>query len=117
MGERYPRGVVVHNAWSYQRGKCRCGKCRADATAVARQQYESRKARLAADPSIRPHANAQTYNVWGCRCDPCCEAAALHARELRDARNTSTVNIFRVRPFARKPKAKPFGREWLDDSA
>jgi hypothetical protein len=41
-----------------------------------------RSAALAADPSIRPHGNASTYNNWGCRCEPCRAAERDRRRTL-----------------------------------
>lgn len=76
----------------------------------ARRQYNRElryrhTAELEADPTIRPHGDPRTYQYWGCRCDDCRSAAYAERR--------------RYPPYTTKgrTRAKPFGREWLDDNA
>lgn len=59
---------------------CRCDDCTAANTERARRERRSRRERLAADPTLAPHGDVQTYKNWGCRCEPC---TAVHAEACR----------------------------------
>jgi hypothetical protein len=86
---------IIHNAWTYQRGRCGCEVCTADNTLQQRKGRESRARRLAQDPTLATHGLYTTYNNWVCRCEPCREAARAWRRQHR-------------------PRAiPPFGREWV----
>jgi hypothetical protein len=77
---RAPKGGFTHGASGYKNYQCRCERCRA---AHAAEQYgfrAQRAARLAADPTLRPHGDAHTYHQWKCRCRPCKDAWAARAR-------------------------------------
>lgn len=117
--------MVDHGGMSMYRRGCRCFDCREAKTQENRNQYASRKQRLAADPSIRPHGVSSTYFMWGCRCDDC-QAVIATPRTQRG----STVIPRQVRaPKGQDPRRAallykhggnpwrnitPFGREWID---
>jgi hypothetical protein len=95
--------AFTHGSSAYSNGTCRCDICR-EATRVAHQKAVARRAaRLAADPTLRPHGTINTYKNWGCRCEPCTEAQRLN----------SAKNYHRRGHQQRNPITQPFGREWL----
>lgn len=118
--------VIAHGGSnSYRYGNCdradpgfkSCADCRRERARVVREQLASRIARFAADPTIRPHGEANTYANWGCRCQACSDAhfkkqvrigvraPSTHRRGTRG----STSAILRPRP-------EPFGREWTEEN-
>lgn len=68
----------------YQAG-CDCPPCRKAIARARKKTRANRKARLAADPTLRPHGEVETYRDWGCRCDLC---KAAHAEAMRDYRRS-----------------------------
>jgi WhiB family redox-sensing transcriptional regulator len=44
------------------------------------EQAADRRQRLAADPTLAPHAEPSTYRNWGCRCELCRNAEWRHRR-------------------------------------
>jgi hypothetical protein len=83
--KRAPNGGFTHGASGYNNYGCRCYRCRAGHAADVRQQQATRRARLAADPTLVPHGRESTYGNWGCRCRPCTSAysSACYEREQR----------------------------------
>lgn len=75
-----------HGVSAYRNGLCRCSVCTEGNTRRALREKVVRKARLAADPSLRPHGSASTYTNWGCRCEPCSKANTDCLRQWRAAR-------------------------------
>lgn len=105
--------VVIHGlAHSFRR--CTDGPhgTPCDVCREAHRRYKQRcrddaRARLAADPSIRPHGNATTYQHWGCRCEACAKAGYEKRRQFAPYTN-------RKNGGRRRSTTQPFGREWLD---
>lgn len=77
---RAPKGGFTHGASGYQNYGCRCGRCRRGHAELHARMKAARTARLAADPTLRPHGRDHTYSQWGCRCRPCKSAHAASQR-------------------------------------
>lgn len=85
-------GATHGNVSTYRnpRYACRCGECRDASTRRRRQEMASRRARLAADPSVVQHGRASTYTNWGCRCDDCKAANSAWLAARRAPADTNT---------------------------
>jgi hypothetical protein len=106
-----------HGLSAYQYGRCRCADCTEMHRKAQYRSFLGRKARLKADPSIRPHGDATTYQNWGCRCEPCRRAGSEVNRKYRRPYVPGYVNPNGRRLYGpRGPVARvePFGREWLN---
>jgi len=108
-----PQPLVHGTAVAYGKHKCRCDVCRAGNTRRKIQQYQDRRARVTADPSLVTHGTPNAANTWGCPCDQC--------RPIRAAIELAHANRRRGRgtdepltPMQRYKRIAPFGREWLD---
>lgn len=84
---------------------------RESAPSLWQQFIAERGRRIAADPSIRQHGNANTYKNWACRCDPCTAASASRATYRQRRKLTNSAGAPGRTARYRIPA---FGREWLD---
>lgn len=132
---------IGHGARQYRQG-CKCETCRTANAVQYRKERLARQLRLAADPTLAPHGNKNTFNNWGCRCDECCDF--MHRprntppppgpddpimfrgqeRTIEDGlrRNLLGQDPRRARllyePFRTQhfKALQPFGREWLNEA-
>lgn len=106
-----------HGASAYAHGRCKCEVCRAANRERYNQGKAARYARFAADPTIRPHGDVNTYDNWGCRCRPCTQAATKQRSEERKRRTLRTTGKEKPKnpAMTAKFRVQPFGRDWLSD--
>ena len=64
-------GSLTHGASAWRTKRCTCDACRLASRALAQKNARERAARLAADPTVVPHGEFNTYVNWGCRCILC----------------------------------------------
>jgi hypothetical protein len=67
--ERPPR--AEHGTRSKYQSGCHCADCRSAEAAYRKERTRLNAARLAADPTLKPHGRLSTYTQWGCRCVYC----------------------------------------------
>jgi hypothetical protein len=117
---RRSRNPFIHGVSSSSKctagaGGRKCDECRAAHARWFADAVRRRRALLEADPTLRPHGNATTYNAWGCRCTECRDAATEH-RYRYPFKGKSGFPRQMATGQWRKGKAEPFGREWLDEA-
>jgi hypothetical protein len=79
--------VTWSHGWSgYVHYGCGCDVCTMAHTNYQWWSRKRRAERLAADPTLAPHGEKQTYSNWGCRCAACRAANARSSAEYRAQR-------------------------------
>lgn len=104
---------TTHNGARWQRGQCRCPVCWQAYRADQKRYAATRRARLAADPTLRPHGDTNTYANWGCRCDPCC-LAWHHKMQERKRGQSSQPGRRRRNGSGFRSQTAPIGRDRIE---